>query len=372
MSEESSTQIPEKKPSWRDKTLKAAGYSYMLGDISMVGAGMARGRDGAATVKGAIIWFLGGVAAAIWGSPKPEKQLQIQASKLEQHLTQKGAEIPDEVRGQSPLLKKKTLLGRVSQFLYEHPSEMLNAAYAIGAAILLHGSLKKEARVKPFFPKSLNAEGLTSMNNDFWIGALVLAGASTGLLVKEDPEARQKAEGKGFLQKAYAWVAEKPLRVTGVLYGLNNVFLGANALTDYSQRATKYAGNTLKPHLASTTQLGAYLFSNLMLFLSRRDQVSGSGVDSQSLAQLENAAAHIIAAQTPEKQKALLTDVSEYMAQQKGVTLKAPEIAQQLANRITMITQERLQSGVNEAKWVHREAARQHATQADLEPVAVR
>ncbi len=365
MTDKNGIKSPPEKAGWRDKTMKLAGYSYMLGDISMVGAGIARGKNGIATVKGATIWFLGGVAAAIWGSATPEEKLKIQASKLEQHLKQQGAEITDETRATDPLLKKKSVWDRVSQFLYQHPSEMLNGAYAIGAAILLHGALKKEARLKPFFPKSFNAEGLTSMNNDFWIGALVLAGASTGLLVKEDPDAPQKAEGKGFFQKAYAWIAEKPLRVTGVLYGFNNVFLGANALTDYGNRAS-YAGKTLKPHYASTTQLASYLFSNLMLFLSRRDQMSAGGIDAQSAARLENAAAQLIAAQSPEKQKQLLADTAEYLAQQKGVSLKAPEIAERLASRITQLTQERLQPEVNTVKWVHREADRQQDAEVAL------
>ncbi len=373
MTEQPVTDTPEKKSSLKDKSLKIAGYSYMLGDVSMVAAGMARGKDGKSTVQGAIIWFLGGIFAAIWGNPKPEEQLKIQASKLEHYLKQKGVEVPDDARAQSQLLKKKSFMGHVSQFLYEHPSEMLNAMYAIGAAILLHGSVKNTGGERaPFLPKTLNRDGLISMNSDFWIGALVLAGATTGLLVKEDPEARKKAEGKGALQKAYAFVAEKPLRVTGTLYGLNNIFLGAKAMQDHELRNSTYSGKSLKPHMASTTQFAAYVFSNIMLFLSRRDQTSGKGTSLADVAKLEDAAARVIAAQTPEKQRELLADVSEYMAAQKGMKLSASEIAAQLSQRIAAITEERLQPSVNQVKWAHREEARQQTPHADMTPLAGR
>lgn len=338
MSEAVATEPQEKKSSWRDKTLKAAGASYMVGDVAMVTAALARsknpGEKWLGTALGASVWFIGGVAAAVWGNPKPQKQLEIQASKLEQHFKQQGVTIADDARSRNQLLKKKSFLGKVSDFLYEHPSEMLNAMYAIGATMVLHDGIKVR-KTKSFLPKQLNAKGLTEMNTDFWIGALILAGAGTGLAVKEDPDARKKAEGKGPLAKLHAYVAEKPLRVTSVLYGLNNVFLGAKAWQDHSKSAE--FGN-LKPHHASTTQLAAYLFANTMLFLSRRNQTSSAGFSADNVAKLEEAAAHVVASQPAEKQKAMLVEVASYMASQKGMGLTAQVIEQQLAERVHVVT----------------------------------
>ena len=357
MTEKTAIDTPEKGTSWRDKTLKAAGYSYIFGDLSMATAGKLRGERH--TYRGAMAWLLGGIFAAVWGNPDPEIQLKIQASKLERYLKQKGVEIPDDARAQSRLLEKKSFLGHVSQFLYEHPSEMLNTMYGVGAAMMLHGSLKPEARTaKAFFPKKLNLHSLVEINSNFWIGAIVLAGASLGLLVKEDPDAQKKAEGKGALAKLHAFVAEKPLRVTSALYGVNNLFLFAKFKEDVHLQNSTYAGKMLKPHQASGAQLAAYLFSNTMLFLSNRSQISDKGFGAEDVAQLESAAAHVIAAQPPEKQRELLADVAQYISKEKGVKLSAPAIAQHLADRITLLTQERLQPVVNEAKWVAREAAR--------------
>ena len=359
---------PEHHTSWWAKTLKAAGLGYMVGDISMVMAGLARRGESATkwkgTVGGAIVWFVGGIAAAIWGNPNPEKQLEIQASKLEQHLVKKGADISDDVRAQSPLLKKKSWLGRVSELFYQRPSELLNTMYGIGSLMLLHDGLKAST-TKPFLPRKFSAEGLTKMNTDFWIGAVILAGAITGLAVKEDPDARKKAEGKGPLQRAYAYVAEKPLRVTGALYGLNNVFLGAKAFQDYHGRNTEFAGKSLKPHQASMTQFTAYVFSNLMLLLSRRDQIT-QHFSSTDIGQLEDTAARIVAAQSPEKQQALLTDMANYMATQKGITMKAPEIAQHLAERISTLTHNRVPS--SDQHWTQREELRAQSAEMDATP----
>ena len=105
VTENTTENVTEKKPGWRDKTLKAAGFGYMLGDISMVTAGLARSQDAGSawkgTVGGAATWFLGGIAAAIWGNPDPYQQLKIQAGRLEAYMQKRGVTIPDDARGKS-------------------------------------------------------------------------------------------------------------------------------------------------------------------------------------------------------------------------------------------------------------------------------
>ncbi len=339
----------------RDKKLKLAGYSYLIGDAAMVAASATR--EGTKGFKGGIsggaIWAAGGLAAARYGNPDDETRLAIQARKLEQHLNQHGIIIPDSVREQNALLKSPSLWQRVEQFLYQHPSEVLNLAYAIGAGALLKGAAGQKG--KDLLPKKFGKGGFENVNTDFWIGSLVLGGALGGLLIKEDKHAKDRPENQSGLGKIAAYFQEKPLRWSGTLYSINNGFLGLRAWQDL-QSASKFG--SFKPHYFSTLQLATYLFSNAMLMMSSRDQMQDRKWNPQHIAQLEDASARIIAAQPAEVQQAMLGDVSHYLAEQKGMGQNAEAIAQALAARLTELTGERAQQAANALSWVEREKSR--------------
>ena len=344
-----------------DQKLKLAGYSYVLGDAAMVGRHAVRGgwekaREG---IAGGTIWALGGLAAGRYGNPNADKQLELIANKLERHLNKNGITIPDGIREQNALLKKETLWQRVEDFLYEHPSEMLNGAYALGAGMLVKQGLQERAAGTHTLMLG------SKVSTTFWMGVIVSTGALIGLLAKEDPQAREKAKNGSALDKAVAFVREKPLRTTSALYFANNGFLAAAALDDYknAKLGGEFFGKAAKPHYFSTLQLATYLFSNAMLALSSRDQISGD-MDAQHLAQLEDAAARILAAQPGEVQQAMLSDMSRYLAEQKGVGQDAPKIAQDLATRLTQITGQRAQQAADTVSWAAREQARMQAAPA--------
>lgn len=333
-----------------DKKLKMAGYSYMLGDAAMVGAEMARGNRFADAAKAGSIWFAGGLVAARYGNPSPDKQLELLSHKLEHYMKQQGAAIPETAREQNALLQHKGLWGNIENFLYEHPSQMLNGAYGVGAGFLIHKGIKQ---LKDGY-KPLPGMG-GKVANFLWMGGLVMAGALGGLLIKEDPQAREKAEGQGTIAKVKGYFTEKANRFPGFMYGVNNIPLAAQVLQDFRQHGTK-AG--MKPHVFSATTLATYVFSNLMMQFSSRDQINEEGFNTKQVAQLEDAAARVIAAQPVDRQQELLAGVSHYLAEQKGLGQNAPQIAQALANRITQLTGERAQQAANSVSWVAREQAR--------------
>lgn len=336
------TSASQPDDSLRDKKLKLAGYSYLLGDAALAMSGMLNGQQGKAVLKTGAIWGIGGLAAARYGNPNTEKRLEILSDKLESHLRKQGITIPASVREQNALLQQQGFFKRMESFLYEHPSEILNAAYALGAGVMLHSGIR-EGRTKGF-----------TQSPDFWSGALVLAGALGGLLLKEDPQAREKAKDGGIISKAKAYFAEKPLRWSGSLYFLNNFALLGRVVKD-SKLPAHASG--LKPHYFSAVTLASYVFSNAMLALSSRNQLS-STLPATHIAQLEDAAARILAAQPVEMQQALLSDMSHYLAEQKGINQNAPHIAQALANRLTELTGERAQQAANQVSWVERAKSR--------------
>ena len=189
----------EKESGLKGQTLKTAGFSYLGGDAAMLSAGYARGNP--ATIGGAASWLAGGIFAARYGNPDHQKQLQIEAAKLDAYLASHGITIPDDVRAQSALLAQKSTWEKIEQFLYQHPSEMLNGMYGVGAAMLLNDGIKElRAGAKHIVPEAYTLEKLHTVSSNFWIGAIVLAGALSGILIKEDPEAQKKAEHGNIFQ----------------------------------------------------------------------------------------------------------------------------------------------------------------------------
>ncbi len=348
-----------------ERKLKLAGMSYMLGDAAMIGAGTVRKfkdpvtgelkREGFyKSALSASIWMAGGIVAALFGNPDKEMQLRIQASRLERHLQKQGVTIPEDVRARAELFKDRGLWEKTQEFLYEHPSEILNGSYAVGAANLIRGGVEQVFSKKTH--GLLPGNGKLPMANDLWIGGLILAGALIGLCVKEDKGAVKKAEGKGPMEKAIAFVAEKPLRVTAGFYGVNNLFLASKAWQDFNQRAL-YQGEAMKAHYFSGTQLGCYLFSNLMLFLSPREQINHNSFNPSDIAKLEDAAAALIANQPKEAQDSIIKSMSAFMSEQLGGAHSAETIATELRQRL----QPKTTLSPTESRHVERIAARENA-----------
>jgi hypothetical protein len=333
-----STTDEENNAGLKEHTLKVAGYSYLGGDGAMFGAGYARGNP--ATVGGALSWLAGGLFAARYGNPDKQKQLRIEATKLEHHLARQGIVVPDDVRGQSALLAKKSTWEKIEQFLYQHPSEMLNGMYGVGAGMLLHDGIKElRSGAKRLVPEAYTLEKLQTVSSNFWIGALVMAGALSGILIKEDPDARKKAEHGNIFQKLWARAQQNPLGLSAGFYTANNGFLGLQFYQDWAARHTLYTNKSVKPHYFSGAQLCAYLFANSMLMMSSRNQVSKSGFNSEQLGELEEAAARIIIVQQPEIQQEVLKNIAHYMAGEKGINLDEATIAQHLTERLAVLTQ---------------------------------
>lgn len=355
---EKGTDTPEKKSNWQ---LSVAGAGYVVGDMAMATAAHLRGDPD--VFKGALIWLAGGLAAARYGHPSPERQLQMTADKLTHYLAAQGVAIPNDQRTQNVLLRKPSFLDRCEAFFYEHPSEMLNTFYAIGAGYLVKDGLKDirtgGKKIIPRFTQGFNLEGILGAMNgiskELWMGGLIGAGAVAGLVIKEKPDAREKAEHGNWFDKAVAAIEEKPLRLTAALYGANNIFTCLRFLEDRHHSANY---GTLKPHWFSGATAATYILSNAALATVSRDRDGAQGLAPSAIATLEDAAARVIAAQSPEAQAHLLKGTAELLAKQKNIRMDADDIAQALADRIALLTKERLQAGVEQAKWTQREEAR--------------
>ncbi len=357
-----------KTSSWRDKTLKAAGVGYLVGDFAGVGASVLRGKfeSNWATAGGFATWAAGGLAAAVYGNPDSEKQLEILAHKLEAYLVKHGATVTDAERNQSDLLRGKNGLGAtLDRFMHEHPTEILNASYAVGASMLIRDGIKEVRKIggKDIFPKALNKAAFGNVSSYFWFGSLVLAGALTGLLLKEDPDARAKVDPNSITSRVAGFFKEKPMRASGAFYWGGNLFAFKKAMDD--RAAAAIAPYAIKPHHLSFLTVAAYVASNGLLALSSRDQVDEKKLNPEHLAQLEQVAAEIIAAQPPQVQAQLLTSVSEYLAKEKMVATAPEELSKQLIARVAATSKRHLAQGT-EQRWAARTAAAPSAASTSI------
>lgn len=340
-----------------DNHLSLSGGLLLAGDISMAAGhlygahqfhkqGNAEQRAGKiSSAITAIGWGLGGIAAFLFGHPPETMKLRLEASRLNAHLTRNGIAVPQQIRDGSPLLQPATGLGRVQEFCYRYPSEILNAVFAVFSIGLIRGGLKAFHSGKKH----------DANRNSLWIGLCVMIGALGGLFVKEDPEARKKAEHGSPLDQAAAWVKEKPLRFSGSMYMLENAFLANSAWKEFKEFRKD---GSRKNFLFSTATLASYLTANSFLMLSSRDSAKHATLTPAQLQQLTQLTEQIIAAQPASQRDAVRNELTSYLAKERGITL-AP--AAPVADVSTTTTET---APTNGQDWRTRREAEKLAAQA--------
>jgi len=282
----------------KHKSLKAAGVAYLIGDAGLFASGMMAGRYKEAS--SGLLWGIGGLVCAKYANPNAEKQLKLLSARLSDYLHKQGVVIPESPDTEN-LTRKNGVVDHVEAFMHQYPSQILNATYAIGAAQLVRSGLQH------------------GKHWDAASGALIGAGALAGLLVQEkkpDPD----HPAKGAFSKAVAWLQEKPLRISGGLYALNNVTLIMSAL---KERKTNPAQ---KSYLFKFLTAASYIFGNAMLAVSSKENGGTEGDTKTAMDQLATSAAHVIAAQAPEVQEGLISHIAGYLSSQPDVGMKAEEI----------------------------------------------
>ncbi|MFW0777698.1 MAG: hypothetical protein ACN2B6_08285 [Rickettsiales bacterium] len=292
----------------KNQSLKAAGVAYLVGDAAMFAAGMMEGDRGGAT--GGLVWGLGSLAAARYGNPNTEKQLELLNRRLGNYLKEQGVEIPANPTT-AELAKEGGVIDHIEKFLYAHPSQTLNAIYATGGLTTAQGGFRK------------NVKG------DFAKGALVTAGGLSGILIPEkkpDP----KHPPKDGLGKVWSWIQEKPLRVSGLFYHGNNV---AAAYSIYEKWGTQKNAPKMNLYLRMVT-VSSFIFANTMLALSSKGHGAGGGDDEKIIDQLAKESAAVIAAQPKPLQEALVQQISGYLAAQPDIDKKSNEIASLMHNKL--------------------------------------
>jgi hypothetical protein len=290
-------------------SLNAAGYAYILGDAALFASGMIAGRSKEA-LSGAT-YASGGLILARYGKEPAERRLERLNGKLREYFEREGVTIP---QGELTHTARTSIVSRIEDFLYTYPSEVLNSVYAIGGFSLLRSGLQHQ--------KTWDAAS----------GALVTAGALAGLLIQEkkpDPNDRPTTP----IGKAVEWVQEKPLRLSGALYMLNNVTLTASAMQEMHSNPAQ------KSYLFKFLTAASFIVANSFLSVSSKDSDKDANSQEQKdfMTVLARRAASVIAAQPKALQEEVITQTAGYLSAQPELNLSANQIADALRGQIAAL-----------------------------------
>lgn len=295
----------------RERSLKAAGLSFLVADSALFTAGFMEGdpKLGAAGVFG----LSEGLVGARYGNPKAEKQLELMYRRLGQYLQKEGVKIPKDPTT-AALTKEGGVIDHIESFLYSYPSQVMNIFFSLIGASFIGSSMKSHS------------------NSLFTAGCLLIGGSLGGLLIQEkkpDPD----HPPHGLLEKAKSWVEEKPLRVTGTLLNLNVVGQAIDAHRRYKLDPAQ------KSYIARFVTVAAFAFGNTLMAISSKTE-GGKTVDRKTLDTVAETSAHVIAAQPKETQEALLGHVAGYLSSRPNVDMKADKIAALLHAKLAEVAQQ--------------------------------
>lgn len=295
--------------SLKQESLRATGYSYLVGDAALFASGMMSGR-GHEALSGAI-YTAGGLVLARYGRENAERRLQTLQWQLKEYFANQNIPIPKASGLNNITLKGEGgIIDRIEDFMYAHPSQIVNTLFALGGFSMIRSGVKHSKKL------------------DAATGALIAAGALAGLLIPEkQPDSDHRAEG--VFGKAREWVQEKPLRASGYLY------MGGNAVLVTSALKERNANPQQKSYLFKLLAAAVYMVANGLLAISSKDSATYiEGDNKKAMEKLQTTAARVIAAQPAELQEHVIQQTAGFLAAQPDIKLSANQIAESLTTRI--------------------------------------
>ncbi len=297
----------------REVSLRASGIGFIIGDAAFFAADrMNKDKTGALT---GLTYLAGAAVAARYGKENPQHHLQGMQRSLREYLQKEGVEIPSgSALDRASIKNPQGLLDQVEGFFYRYPSQILNGMFALGGTFKIASGLKKE-------------QGKYST---IAYGGLVMLAGLVGLLVPEkEPDPAHPPTS--FMGKVCEKIQAHPLRVSSAIYLVNNANLVVNA---FEQRREHLAHGTKAGYPLTFLTACAYIVSNGLLGLSSKDSAKSTKTDRQYIDALENAAAEVLARQSPELREALVQRVAGHLASSAQVKLPAQQLVAELNSKI--------------------------------------
>ena len=343
----------------KEKSLKAAGLFYLVGDAGLMISGKLRGDM--EEMKSGLAYSSSSIVLARYGEKKADRLMDGLYDKLLAEFAREGVDLPQLGHASAEELGKPGgIVERIENFLYDHPAEVNNAINAYAGMEFLRAGLNQNNVGKQL------------------AGTFVTAGMLVGLLVPEKAapktvsleEMAEKAkelpedervwvrpdDTRSLLRKAVDYVQESPLRTGGRLAMTNNFFQAQGALSDRRKSADALA--ELQTNGAPENELqaaqrqghawkfnmlaaGSYLIANGLLSISsKKASARTDNLDEQDpFEELYAASASILAAQPEETRYDLVNKMAFFLAEQKEIPYSAADLAERIHEKIDALAQ---------------------------------
>ena len=291
----------------QENSLRIAGVGQVLADTALMAYGAATGNMKVGSV-GLLGWTTGSIGMR-YGNPKSEKQLELVERQLGKYLRRQGVKVPKDPTAAS-LMQHGGIIENVESFMYAYPTQLMNVCLGLMGVQFTRSGVQHNQ-------KALMASGV-----------LLMAGALAGLLIPDknpDPE----NPPHGTLQKAWSWIQENPLRLSGTLFNLNQVTLTVDALQERKRNPQK------KAYMFKLAAVAGFVLFNTMMAMSSKGQGGGAQMDDETRGKLAEAACHIITSQPKDVQEELLDHISGYLSAQPYIHMKADKISAMLREKMT-------------------------------------
>jgi hypothetical protein len=287
-------------------SLKASGWSYIIGDVALLMSGLMSGRQKEA-VSGAL-YTAGGAVLARYGNVKTEHHVRDITMRMGEFLKKQADELPpDCALGNIMKEKRDGVLPDIEHFLYKYPAQTTVGIYTLGAFSMLQSGLK---------------------HGKFWdiaYGANSTAAGLGSIIIPEKAHNPDAPTPTNPVAQCWDWVREKPLRMAGYAYILSGLALGMSAYREFKDNPAQ------KSYIFKFITTGTYLVGDVLLAISHKDHTNADGkfdVDEQR--RIEAMAAEAISRQPESMRDALVHHVAGFLAMQPEMKGKAPDIGKSI------------------------------------------
>ncbi len=320
----------------QDKSLELSGWSYIVGDVSLLASGIMSGRS--KEIASGLFYTAGGAILARYGNVKTEHHLKEVAEITGEYLQKQAMELPEDCGLFSIMKEKKDgVLPTIDRFLTRYPSQATIGIYSLGSISMLQSGLKHGKFL------------------DVGYGGVATAANAAAILLPEKCKRDQHevpASGSP-VNQWWNWMQEKPLRMVGAAYMVGAGLLGMSAYREYKDNPKQ------RSYIFKFVTAASYLIGDALIAISSKEHTNADGTfDKDEQRRIEALVAEAISRQPKELQMPLLHNVAGFLADQKEMSGTSMSIAKSLEEQLMRMSNNpwamRADSGSGAAAFLNR------------------
>jgi hypothetical protein len=295
----------------RTHSLRASGIIYSIGNAFYIASGIARKKQ-AAQIGTGVAFSVGDVMVAIFGGKDDERQFKSLLTKLTHHLNKNGISIPkDSAISAEISTKGESLSERTYDLIHEHINKIKALAEVVGGFLYFKAGKDQGNRWKQA------------------TAVIFTTGFGSSLFIKEKKPDPEKLAHAGPLEKAWAWVQERPLRAAGYSGLSNTLFTTIGALEERKTELAKPPGIRTDHYKYDLGASASMLVANNLYALSNKS--TGGAITSDGLINdLYGLVAQVLNREPEDKREAAIRATVDFL----GERIEIKDTRKQIETRL--------------------------------------